>query len=251
MHSITLEFDTLFDMQATIEKLNAPGILPSRLIPSLHMAPTRAPAIAHEDRPDVGAPPAPMVPLAAVHAAVSSAQGAAIFGGAAEPVVPPVARTPPSAAIAPTAAPSPAGAVERDANGMPWDARVHSASADGSKTRNADNTWRSKRNVDKDLKARVEAELSGAPAPLVPLAAPAAPAAPPAPAAVSPVAPAVETFGAYMARIGALFNTQPRKAMPSMTSALAPFGLTAIGQLAGKPELIPMVDAAFQQLMAA
>ena len=44
---------------------------------------------------------------------------------------------------------------EVDVNGLPWDARIHSAT----KNKNADNSWRNKRGVDKDLLAKVESEL--------------------------------------------------------------------------------------------
>lgn len=44
---------------------------------------------------------------------------------------------------------------ELDANGLPWDVRIHSSS----KNKNADNTWRYLRGGDVDLRAAVEAEL--------------------------------------------------------------------------------------------
>lgn len=48
-----------------------------------------------------------------------------------------------------------------DANGLPWDARIHAKT----KGQNEDKTWRKKRNVDAALVAAVEAELRGAAAP--------------------------------------------------------------------------------------
>jgi hypothetical protein len=44
---------------------------------------------------------------------------------------------------------------DADANGLPWDERIHS----GTKALNADGTWRTKRGVDKAFVAEVEAEL--------------------------------------------------------------------------------------------
>lgn len=48
---------------------------------------------------------------------------------------------------------------EHDANGRPWDARIHSTPA----KQNADGTWRAKRGVAAELVAAVEAELAGSP----------------------------------------------------------------------------------------
>ena len=113
----------------------------------------------------------------------------------------PVPPAPTPANVAPTAAPptvSPAGGVELDSKGLPWDSRIHAES----KGKIADGTWRKKRNLDPALVAQVEAELrqvmGAAPAPLAPVAAtPAQPAAnvtTPTPgvassAAVAPVPP--------------------------------------------------------------
>lgn len=103
-----------------------------------------------------------------------------------------------------------------DANGLPWDERIHS----GTKALNADGTWRTKRGVDKALVAEVEAELRSQgddPEELERveeevkelLAAPPAPPAPPAPAPTAPtpepapVAPSSSTspFVALMKRV--------------------------------------------------
>ena len=93
--------------------------------------------------------------------------------------------------VAPTAAFAPG--IEVDAQGMPWDNRIHS----GSRAKVADGSWRQKRNLDPNLLAQVEGELRatmGLPAPVSPAGAfaPAAPepvAPPPPPAAVVPVPP--------------------------------------------------------------
>ena len=58
------------------------------------------------------------------------------------------------------------GTPDRDANGLPWDERIHSK---GKNRLNADGTWRKRRGVDDATVAAVEAELRGggqpAPAP--------------------------------------------------------------------------------------
>lgn len=85
---------------------------------------------------------------------------------------------------------APAG-VELDAQGLPWDARIHA----GTQAKNKDGTWRNKRGVDPELLESVTAELKrvqsmpiGQPAPPPPPPAPPAPPAPPEPPA-PPAAP--------------------------------------------------------------
>ena len=65
-----------------------------------------------------------------------------------------------------------------------------------------------------------------------------------------PAAPTAETFGAYMARIGGAFSARPVDAHNAMVAALAPYGLTGVGQLNAHGELIPAVDAAFQAALS-
>ena len=213
--------------------------------------------IAHADRPDVGAPVAePVTPVLTPAVALATA----VFGGAVAPAAPTVpapplalqpAPTPPTVATAPTAAPG----VERDSTGIVWDARIHS----GSKSKVASGAWTAKRNVDPALKAQVEADLRGVAAPVAtPAAPPAPPAAPVFQAPVAPAAPpapataqAGEGFAQYMARIGLAFTNRPVDAHNLMAAALAPHGLQHVGQLAGRPDLIPAVDAEFQRLLVA
>jgi hypothetical protein len=204
----------------------------------------RLSAISHEDRPDVGAPDEQM-PLALV-APPPAMDPAVVFGVQSPPSPPaapaatlPAASTPPSAAAAPTAAPA------RDSTGIVWDARIHAST----KTKTKDGSWTAKRNVDPAFRAQVEADLRGVTGAA---AAPAMPAPPPtAPTPAAPAAPTTESFGQYMARVGGLFTTQPVKSHESMTAALVPYGLANVSQLAGRPDLIPQVDAAFQAAMAA
>jgi hypothetical protein len=72
--------------------------------------------------------------------------------------------------VVPTACP------DKDAAGLPWDARIHSSS----KALNADGTWRVRRGLNPVIKNQVEAELR---APKVPAMPGNVPPAPPAPAA--------------------------------------------------------------------
>ena len=265
---------------------------------------TQQGAIAFADRPDVGAPLPPPAPSAvdAMAAFGNAAQTAAqVFGGAGVPVPPPALSTaavvplptapvapppglptpPPAAApsapnpaatvVAPTApaAPTnPAGGVEVDADGLPWDARIHASGEGGKRPKNADGRWRQKRGLnDAALKKRVEDELraamaapgaavtappssassAGVPTP-PPAAAPTAPSAPPTPPA-PPAAPAGDTFATLMARLGPPM-AQGKITMQAVCDLLAPFGLNAPAQLAARPDLVPMVAPVIDAALA-
>ena len=273
MISVTLQFNDFAAAAHALMRIATPeqfatavSALPSGLTPAQQLAvdagratATATPAgtvIEYHDRPDVGAPEAaPLPPVSTTLTPLADINAAAAFGGAvvqAAPLVappampapptPPAAPSAPTAVIAPTAVP---GTVERDSTGLPWDARIHAST----KTKVASGAWTAKRNVDPAFKAQVEADLRGLPAPAaaapaVPVAPPTAPLAP-APAAM-PQAPAARTFAQYMAEIGGMFSARPVDAHNAMTAALAPHGMQHVGQLAGKPELIDAVDAAFK-----
>lgn len=77
---------------------------------------------------------------------------------------PPPQSAEPTQAEAPTPPPPPPPATveessdtETDAKGMPWDARIHSAT----KSKNKDGSWRYKRGIDKSIITDVEGELIG------------------------------------------------------------------------------------------
>lgn len=98
----------------------------------------------------------------------------------------PQAPTPP----APSAAPAPVaagGEVELDADGLPWDARIHSNAAE---RKAATGKWKTRKNLAPGYKEQIEAELRG-----VPAATPAPAAAPSAPSPAAPAAPAVPAPG--------------------------------------------------------
>ena len=61
----------------------------------------------------------------------------------------------------------------------------------------------------------------------------------------APQAPAGESFAQYMARIAPRFSADAAGATMKMQQALAKHGLSAIGQLSARPDLIPAVDAEF------
>lgn len=250
---------------------------------------TQQGAIAFADRPDVGAPL--VVPPSA----------AQVFGGAGVPVPPPAPSTaavvplptapvapppglptpPPAAApsvpspaataaapTAPVAPTNPAGGVEVDADGLPWDPRIHASGEGGKRPKNADGRWRQKRSLnDAALKKRVEDELraamaapgaavtappssassAGVPTP-PPAAAPTAPSAPPIPPA-PPAVPAADTFATLMARLGPPM-AQGKITMQAVCDLLAPFGLSAPAQLAARPDLVPMVAPVIDSALA-
>lgn len=127
----------------------------------------------------------------------SEPDAATAFGGTgnAAPPAPPTAAAPPPAAEpsgeSAAASPPANSDVELDADGLPWDARIHSGPED-KRPKNADGRWRRKRNTSDETVAEVEAELRkvmGAPAP-TPAAAETTPPAPPAAAAPAESAPA-------------------------------------------------------------
>ena len=144
--------------------------------------------------------------------------------------------------------------VELDADGLPWDSRIH-----GSKKLKLakDDRWKKIRGVDPQLVATVEAELRQvmsipvpaggcAPSIIVPAApvSPApvdpVPAAPVAPAPVDPVpaAPVAITFPELMAKItGAGYTIE------TVAPVLNKYQIAALPLLAARPDLIPAVHA--------
>ena len=290
MLTVTFQFNTPAEAIDALNRLTVQG----------------ANAISFADRPDVGAPPStpvpPLQPALSLDAALSAAQ---VFGGAAVPVPPPAPSTaavvplptapvaptpglptPPPAAVpsapgpaataaaptAPVAPTSPAGGVEVDADGLPWDHRIHASGEGGKRPKNADGRWRQKRGLnDGALKKRVEDELraamaapgaavpatpAGQPSPASsavvptppPVAAPIAPSAPPTPPA-PPAAPAADTFATLMARLGPPM-TQGKITMEAVCALMAPFGLNAPAQLAARPDLVPMVASVIDAELA-
>jgi hypothetical protein len=195
------------------------------------------------------------------------------------PPVPAIAPAPVAIASIPAPpaapqAPSPGIVGEVDADGLPWDGRIHSSS----KKKTADNRWKVARNMDPELVKRVRGELialrdaanggaapaapaAPAPAPVVSMAPPAPPAPPaappfvnlmtgqpPAPAAPAPVvsaddpAESAKRFTLLLQHISGLINTKQITA-PQVNEALAKLGIPQLGLLNKRPDLYDTVRA--------
>ncbi len=105
------------------------------------------------------AAPLPLVPFTAGASPSLTAPAAPPASGLA-PLASPAPAPPPVASAAAPAAPAPhasrAGGVELDADGLPWDERIHA----GTKRKTADGRWTAKRGInDPDLVPRVVAQL--------------------------------------------------------------------------------------------
>jgi hypothetical protein len=183
----------------------------------------------------------------------------------------------PVAQVAPAETPAGAGVpessantvVERDALGMPWDARIHQAA----KGKKVDETWKLKKGVDPALVATVTAELSAAglsapapqttvvaqpvlqqapPPPVTQQVAPPPPSQAPAPVAQAVPSAEVTDFRKLMQKItaatnaGKLTNVQVDSALVSV--GLPPRQLVALVQNADK---VPGVDAYIDACLAA
>lgn len=179
-------------------------------------APKPAPVatIDPDDHPDAGADPAQVfgqagnvpsgAPSIAGAALPSIAPAAMLDSSATVPTAPQInAPSPVDAAAtvaAPEAAQTPAPGVDLDADGLPWDGRIHAST----RAKNADGRWRGKRGIDDATVASVSAELRAVmgnvvsgPAvdtPPIPAASP-APVAPPPPVAFDNVPPPPAPLG--------------------------------------------------------
>jgi hypothetical protein len=178
----------------------------------------------------------------------------------------------PSIPPAPPAADAPpvpnASGLELDANGLPWDGRVHAES----KGKIADGTWRKKRGVDQALVTEVEArlrELAAIPAagvampPAVPEV-PAAPEAPivpvveaPPPAPVTPIVPVADTPpAAAVVTIADVFKfaTAAEKARTlspdARAAALQQLGFNSMIEIGSRPDLAGALIEKFKEFGA-
>ncbi len=273
--TITLDPENRTEVRAAVNLLAAldPDVAAGRAIPTVAAMPVAAgavvsyvgppPAHTHERLHDAPFTQAPTEDNPAVFTAGAAAQptvpeAAQVFStSASAPPVPvpvaPVASVPPVPA-APTAS---APGVELDAEGLPWDARIHAKSSTGpGGVKNADGTWRAKRGVNDDaLVAQVKAELRaamGAPAASAPLA-PVVPAAPPAavPVPPAPVGPEeITTFPQIMKKISGLRVGQfPAMSQDELSGILTQAGLPSLPTLASRADLIPAVNAGIDALM--
>jgi len=203
--------------------------------------------------------PPPPAPSIAVVAAPPTAPAAPPATSVTPPAVgvPPAPPPAPEAAVpaAPAAPASPAG-IDVDADGLPWDARIHA----GGRAQNADGRWRQKRGLnDAALKARVEAELRQAMgAPSVALGGPNAPFVPPAPIATEtpaipspPAAPtAPDTFASLASRMGPHLMSG-KLTSAALDSICVEFGLPSMALLPTRPDLVGPVGQRIDALLAA
>jgi hypothetical protein len=125
-----------------------PATVFSRSVPAGTNAPLAPPA---PIAPSITAP----VPLVASPAFVAPAAPVPLMTPPAASAATTTAETSASAVSVVTLPSAPTATLERDSDGMPWDARVHSET----RKTNADGTWRNRRNLDVNVKAAVMAEL--------------------------------------------------------------------------------------------
>lgn len=198
-------------------------------------------------------PQAPVVPVppAPSTAVVAPLPIAPVVPTPGQVPAPPVASvpvpTPAAVAPAPTApaiTPNPAGGVQTDAAGLPWDVRIHSSPP---KINESDKLWRKKRGVDPRLVILVEVQLRqvmGAPAAPTPVAS-VVPPAPPAPS--TPVTTAGTAYPSDFGTFITLYTRAVAKGELNEASALEvvkTFGVPAIGLLVTRTDLIPAVSQA-------
>lgn len=150
----------------------------------------------------------------------------------------PAAPTPAPVVSAPTVPADPTTPVpDADAQGLPWDARIHS----GGKTRNADGTWRKKSKLDPALEQAVIAELRGV------MSAPPAIPQPPVPAATD-AAQLGATFAGMMRDVTNAI-TRGKTTMPQVNALCSQFGVPELSALMHRPDLWAPVNAGIQKLM--
>lgn len=139
------------------------------------------------------------------------------------------APAPPAVEESQTAAPT--AGVDTDANGLPWDGRIHSSS----QKKNADGTWRAKRGVDPDTVTGVEAELKGI------MSAPATSAAPPPPPPAGDNSDPGMTPGDFGTLMREITRMQNESGLTNDTAdaAAQELGLPNMIALVNRPDLIP------------
>ena len=197
----------------------------------------------------------------AVRVLAMLAQDPAPYVKPAEPVVEPVTLVAPPAPVAEepqdwqgeetTTADAPPPATTDslvDANGTPWDERIHS----WGKSKMANGQWTRRRGVTPALYDMVMAELMGVePRPVeVPVAppvvaappAPPTPPTPPAPVEDSPFVALQKKVQAWIA--AAVDGPQRSERAQALGKALKDYGVVSIPALASQPDLIPAIEMA-------
>lgn len=150
------------------------------------------------------------------------------------------------------------GNIQLDAEGLPWDRRIHSRT----KSQLSDGTWRKQRGVDEKLIRTVEAELRqtmGAsqamtvvpPPPPAPVQPAIAVPPPPPPAVATPLtalANQVGVFSNFMKTVVTPAISQGKITHAQVTGIIQSVGVPSLPLLANRPDLIPQVTAAIQQI---
>ncbi len=141
-----------------------------------------------------------------------------------------------------------------DAQGLPWDARIHSET----KALNKDGTWRRRRNLDPAILEVVEQELQGQatpvnaptpppPPPPLPPAPVAAPPPPPPSPSIPPVPPAppataaTHTFESFMREVN-VGMMSGKLDIGAVKAACDELGLANLLALEGRPDLLPAIS---------
>jgi hypothetical protein len=150
--------------------------------------------------------------------------------------------------IAPVVAALPAlpttGAAVLDKNGLPWDERIHA----GSRAKNADGSWRTKRGVDAALVTQVESELKALMGIPPPPAVAAIPPPPPAPIAQSVVADR-NAFVKMLSKASAAVQAG-KLSQDELNSAVISAGVPSLPLLAHRLDLVPQVEATIDAMTA-
>ena len=123
-----------------------------------------------------------------------------------------------------------------DAEGLPWDDRIHSSS----KSRTEDGRWRKKRGVADDVFEQVTAELKAL------MAIPAAVVPPPAPAAVEANR---EGYIALITKASAAIGAK-RIVKEELDAICATVGVSSLPLLANRLDLVPSIYSALDALLA-
>lgn len=155
------------------------------------------------------------------------------------------------------AAPAPSGSAELDANGLPWDKRIHAST----RTKVAAGTWKYARGVDGDYIKTVERELRAVqdiPVPVVSNVAPdgysntpvpytvpsaVAPIVPLLPVPAAPTAAPIMTFAQLMQHITPML-VSGKLTQPMLQQVVGTLGLPHLAALGARPDLVETVRMA-------
>jgi hypothetical protein len=144
-----------------------------------------------------------------------------------------VVAVPPAPVVAPQPPAGNGSPVELDADGLPWDSRIHSRT----RSKTSDGRWKLKRGSDVAVRESVKTELTQVMQ---------IPTPPPAPVAANG-APAGETFITLMPKIAAAVNAG-RLTQEQVAQTAQNLGLPSIVMASSRPDLIPALSMALSTL---